>query len=201
VTKAGTPVGVLVVDRFFFFGPAAGDYLRKVDGKAVKTVEQAVAALEAAVAKPKLVLDLERAGLAYTATFILEDTPVAPPPDPEIDALIDKIEKVNDTSYKIPKKLADKLVANPTAFTRGARVVPAMKNGKPDGMKLYAIRPNSIFAKVGLTNGDTVKSVNRMPIDSAEHALKAYEKVRTASKITLEIVRRGNPVTIEWQIK
>jgi general secretion pathway protein C len=46
------------------------------------------------------------------------------------------------------------------AVAKGARVVPAVKNGKPDGFKLYAIRPSSVYSKLGLTNGDTIQSIN-----------------------------------------
>src|SRR2546427_744949 len=62
----------------------------------------------------------------------------------DIEAMADTtIKKIDDTHYEIDKKLVDTVLANPMAVGKGARVVPAVKNGKPDGFKLYAIRPSS----------------------------------------------------------
>jgi S1-C subfamily serine protease len=201
VTKQRQPAGVVVLDRFFLPGPTVGDIIRKIDGKPVKTVENVPAFLEASAAKPKLVIDLERAGVAFTQTLVLENSPPTATIDPETQKLIDTIEKVSDTSYKIPRKLVDAILANPMAFMKGARVVPAMKDGKPDGIKLYAIRPTSIFAKLGLANGDTLQKVNGMSLDSAEKGLEIYSKLRETKKLTVELVRRGKPVTLEWTVK
>ena len=72
-----------------------------------------------------------------------------PKDDPQ--ASIDSgIKKIDDNNYEIDKALVDKVLANPMAVAKGARVVPAVKNGKPDGFKLYAIRPCSVYAKLGL---------------------------------------------------
>ncbi|MGN6107838.1 MAG: type II secretion system protein GspC, partial [Kofleriaceae bacterium] len=83
---------------------------------------------------------------------------IAEPPPPvaegenkdELQAAIDNgIKKIDDTNFEIDKSLVDKVLVNPMAVAKGARVVPSMKNGKADGFKLYAIRPTSVFAKLG----------------------------------------------------
>ena len=66
---------------------------------------------------------------------------------------------------------------------KGARVVPAVKNGKPDGFKLYAIRPSSVYAKLGLQNGDTLQSINGFELTSADKALEVYTKLREATSL------------------
>ncbi len=69
------------------------------------------------------------------------------------------------------------------AVAKGARVVPAVKNGKPDGFKLYAIRPSSVYAKLGLQNGDTLQSINGFDLTSADKALEVYTKLREATSL------------------
>jgi type II secretory pathway component PulC len=73
-----------------------------------------------------------------------------PPPPPPPDPMLDTIEKVDDTHVKMPRKTAEYIFSNPVSMTKGARVVPAIKNGKAAGFKVYAIRPSSVFAKIGL---------------------------------------------------
>jgi general secretion pathway protein C len=120
----------------------------------------------------------------------------------ELQAAVDAgIKKIDDTTYEIDKSLVDKVIANPMAFTRGARVVPAMKNGKPEGIKLYAIRPTSPYAKLGLTNGDTLQSINGFELNSMEKGLEIYGKLREATSLEVEIQRRGKPVTLKYRIR
>ena len=83
------------------------------------------------------------------------------------------IKKIDDTTYEIDKSLVDKVLANPMAVAKGARVVPAVKNGKPDGFKLYAIRPSSVYAKLGLSNGDTIQSINGFELTTADKATRS----------------------------
>ena len=199
VTKNGVPAGVVLsTDWFGTNGPLRGDLLRKVDGKPVTTVDQAFKAIEASLAKPKIVLDLERNARAFSVTVQLVTDPAD---DPELDALVDKIEQLSETSYKVPKKLFEKAAANPMVFANGARTVPFMKNGKPEGIKLYAIRPSSLFAKLGFMNGDTLVSVNGVAVAVDAKAVDAFGKLGTAKRFELELIRRGKPVTLEWTVK
>ncbi len=142
---------------------------------------------------------------------------VTPPPTPvastepttpstgdgdELQASIDNgIKKIDDNNYEIDKKLVDQVLANPMAVAKGARVVPAVKNGKPDGFKLYAIRPSSVYAKLGLTNGDTIQSINGFDLTTADKALEVYTKLREATSLEMEVTRRGKPVTLKYTIR
>lgn len=111
------------------------------------------------------------------------------------------IKKIDDNNYEIDKSLVEKVLLNPMAVAKGARVVPSMKNGKPDGFKLYAIRPSSAFAKLGLANGDTLQSINGFELTSADKALEVYTKLREATSLEVEVTRRGKPVTLKYSIR
>jgi len=111
------------------------------------------------------------------------------------------IKKIDDNNYEIDKSLVEKVLLNPMAVAKGARVVPSMKNGKPDGFKLYAIRPSSAFARLGLANGDTLQSINGFELTSADKALEVYTKLREATSLEVEVTRRGKPVTLKYSIK
>ena len=113
------------------------------------------------------------------------------------DPLLDTIEKIDDFTYHVPRKTAEALFGDPMKLmTRGARVVPSLKNGQPNGLKLYAIRPSSPFARVGLQNGDTVHAVNGFDLSETDALVDAYVKLKDASVFELEITRRGRPVSI-----
>lgn len=120
-------------------------------------------------------------------------------PDPP-DPLVATIKKIDDNHVEMPASTRDKLLADPMTFARGARVVPAMKNGQPDGFKLYAIRPSSMYAAMGFMNGDTLHSVNGYELNSRD-TTDAYIKLKTAKSAVFDITRRGRDMTITIDVK
>jgi general secretion pathway protein C len=125
-----------------------------------------------------------------------------PQPGNELEGMIDQgIKKVSEDSYEVQRDLVNSLLANPMAMARGARVVPSVKDGVPNGFKLYAIRPSSVYGKIGLRNGDTVTAVNGFDLSSPDKALEVYTKVREASNLTVSVLRRGKPMTLNYTIR
>jgi type II secretory pathway component PulC len=122
--------------------------------------------------------------------------PVLPTPDP----LLDTIERVDDTHVRVPTKVLEGVLADPMTYSKGARVVPAIRNGKPDGFKLYAIRPSSLFARLGFSNGDTIHALNGFELTSADKALEVYTKLRDATSVSVDITRRGKPIELTIEI-
>lgn len=116
----------------------------------------------------------------------------------EVDA---GVKKVNDTTFEIDRALVDKVLANPMAVARGARVVPSIKDGKNNGFKLYAIRPSSVYSKLGMRNGDTIHAVNGFDLTTADKALEVYQKVKESSNLSVTVTRRGKPVTLTYTIR
>jgi hypothetical protein len=122
----------------------------------------------------------------------------------ELQAAIDAgIKKVDDTTYTITRDLVTKLTANPEPLLKGARIMPAVKNAKPNGIKLYAIRPSAVFAKIGLLNGDTVQKINGQDILGIEDALAISKKLaadKKLAKVVIDVLRRGKPATLSITI-
>lgn len=113
------------------------------------------------------------------------------------------VRKVSETQYEIDRNLLEKVLGDTNAIARSARVVPSVspKDGKPNGFKLYAIRPESVYSTIGLQNGDTVSAINGQEINSPEKAFELYAKLRTASGLQISIIRRGQPMTIDYSIR
>lgn len=80
------------------------------------------------------------------------------------------------------------------AGATGARVLPSVKNGQPNGAKLYAIRPSSVYARAGLQNGDTVHTINGVDVQAPDQLL--IDKLFAVDHLELSITRRGKPVTL-----
>ena len=81
------------------------------------------------------------------------------------------------------------------------RIRPHFKDGKADGLALSNIKGDSIFAKLGLRDGDIVRGVNDRAIRSPDDILSFYKKLRSGSPISLQINRRGQERTINYSIR
>ena len=111
------------------------------------------------------------------------------------------IKKIGPNRYEVERKLVNEFLQNAAMAGRGAKIVPNMKGGKPNGFRLYAIRPYSIFAKLGIRNGDVIRAVNNQDITSPDKALELYTKLRGASHLTISLNRRNKPVTMHYTIR
>jgi len=116
----------------------------------------------------------------------------------EVDA---GVRKLDDSHYEVDRALVAKLLASPAAAARGGRIVPSVKDGRPDGFKLYAVRRDSVYSRIGLRSGDTIHAVNGFELTSMDKALEVYTKVRESSRLSVSVSRRGKPVTLEYTIR
>jgi general secretion pathway protein C len=124
------------------------------------------------------------------------------PPSADGSELDGSIKKIAEDSYEIERALVNDLLANPMSVARDARIMPSRgTNGQPGGFKLYAVRPASVFARLGIRNGDTVTSVNGLDLSSPDDALEVYTKLREASHLSVSVIRRGKPMTLSYNIR
>jgi general secretion pathway protein C len=78
---------------------------------------------------------------------------------------------------------------------------PHMENGRPTGIAISGIKPNAIFRKLRLRNGDIITGVNGNSIESVEDALRIFENLATNPEIQIQIKRRGREQTLDYRIE
>jgi general secretion pathway protein C len=94
-------------------------------------------------------------------------------------------------TYAIQRQDVENTLANLNQVAMHARVVPSFVNGVSKGFKLFAMRPDSIYTRLGMKNGDILQRVNGFELTSPTQALEAYNHLRSSSRIELEIERDG----------
>ncbi len=82
-----------------------------------------------------------------------------------------------------------------------ARIVPAFKDGVATGFKLFSIRPDSLYTKIGIQNGDVIKRINGFDINSPDKALEVYTKLKESNRIEIEIDRNGANVRKTYNVR
>ena len=85
---------------------------------------------------------------------------------------------------------------------QSARLVPNTTDGdRVNGFKIFAIRPGTLFNKIGLRNGDIIQKVNDVSLEQVEQGFALYQTFQEDQEIVFNIVRKDNPQTISVMIK
>jgi general secretion pathway protein C len=111
------------------------------------------------------------------------------------------IRAVSENTYEVPETELQQALARLDVLATQARIVPAIEDGKPAGFKLAAIRQGSLYTKIGLQNGDVLKRINGLSLDTPEKMLEAFTKLREAKHIELDIGRAGGSVRKVYDVR
>jgi general secretion pathway protein C len=111
------------------------------------------------------------------------------------------IKKLAENSYAIDEKEVENAINNINQLMTQVRVVPNFQDGKTTGFKVFAIKPNSVFANVGLRNGDVIQRVNDRDITTPDKAFQAFQELRNERNLTIQISRGGENKTLNYEIR
>lgn len=114
----------------------------------------------------------------------------------------DSVRKVAEDRWVLDNREVDRLRSDMGSLMTQVRVVPNFGDGgQPDGFKVFAIRPGSLFAKIGLQNGDVVRKINGIEFRGPEQAMEAYARLRDETSIQIELVRQNQSRTLNYEIR
>lgn len=109
--------------------------------------------------------------------------------------------QVGAGSYVIDQRALTAALDNPGQAMTDARLLPNARDGKVDGFKVSEVKPAGLFAMIGLRNGDTLLKINDFAIDSPDRAMQSFVSLKGQSRIKLDLVRDGQPVTLTYDIR
>jgi type II secretory pathway component PulC len=107
---------------------------------------------------------------------------------------------ISPTLVHIRREFLSKVLGNSGKLIGIAAVAPKMEGGKPVGLWIRGIRDGTLLDKLGIHNADVLTSINGKPLEGTDAALEAYTLLRTADKFSLAIKRRGESLTINYNI-
>ncbi len=112
-----------------------------------------------------------------------------------------RIRKVGDNNYVMDRREVEGVLEDFNKLLTQIRIVPHFKDGKPNGFKVFNIRPNSLFMKLGMVNGDIIKRVNGLDITGPEQALQMYQQLKQESRITIDLERFSKNITLQYEVR
>jgi hypothetical protein len=103
--------------------------------------------------------------------------------------------------YMMARSFVERMLRQQQSAIAGARAVLYEQAGRVVGVKLSGIRRTSLLAKLGLQNGDLLRSINGYGLTTPDDALNAYSKLRNASRLSLAIARHERAITLAYSIE
>ena len=111
------------------------------------------------------------------------------------------VRRIGSNRWSVSREAIESAKGNLSQLMTQVRVTPNFTEGKPDGFKLLSIKRGSIFDRLGLRNGDVVRGINDVPLDSPEKALEVYGQLESGQSVRVDVVRRGRQQTFTYELK
>jgi len=93
------------------------------------------------------------------------------------------------------------MAESPQRVVAAVDVKPALVGRRFVGFRLLRIRPEGILRDcTSLVPGDVIVSVNREPLERPEQFMRAWEVVKNASAIEVEVERGGRRILYRWTL-
>jgi general secretion pathway protein C len=103
--------------------------------------------------------------------------------------------------FVIEEAELDKGLENLPLLLTQARAVPYFKDGRSIGLRLFAIKTGSLYEKVGLKNGDILKTINGNNLGDISQALKLFEQLKQERSINLTLERDKQEREFKYTIR
>jgi len=115
-----------------------------------------------------------------------------------------RIQRVSETYYRIEKSAIEEALGNLNDIVTQARLVPNFTGEGEErtinGFRIFRIKPGSVFEKLGLRNGDVIRKINGVEMDSIERGFELLRQLRFEREFEIEVKRGTREMTLNYEI-
>jgi general secretion pathway protein C len=111
------------------------------------------------------------------------------------------IRQVQPNRWVLDKQEVTAALGNLSQLLTKARVIPNFTDGKPDGFKIFSIAPDSLYAKIGLQNGDVLQQINGVEVKDPENFMRVFQQLKDETQIALDFVRNNRRESYSYEIR
>jgi general secretion pathway protein C len=112
------------------------------------------------------------------------------------------VRQIDPNRYVVDRSTVNNNLSNMAALFTEIRAVPNLgADGASHGFKLSEIQPDSIFQQIGLRDGDILTGVGGQNVGDPAKAIQLLSSLRSQSSISLTVMRGGQPVQFQYNIR
>lgn len=114
----------------------------------------------------------------------------------------DKIEdfKTKDNGAVVSRDYLNSYVTNMDKIWNNIAINEIKNGDRIDGFKIEKINKDSVFGKLGLKEGDIIKSVNNNVLASYADAFRVYNDIGNIKYLNIEILRNNELMELSYEI-
>ena len=106
-----------------------------------------------------------------------------------------------ESTVVVKRSEVDESLKNVHQLLSQVRIRPHFTDGVAAGLAISNIKPGSIFARMGLRNGDIVQGLNGRNIQTPDDVMEVYQRLKSGSRVTVQVMRDGEEKIINYQIR
>jgi type II secretion system protein C len=110
------------------------------------------------------------------------------------------VHRMSPTRYVIERSTVNRNLQNMAKLLTEVRAIPNLENGASNGFRLSEIQQGSIFQEIGLHDGDVLTAIEGEHLNDPTKALPLLQSLRNRSSITLNVIRNGGPLQLNYHI-
>jgi general secretion pathway protein C len=112
------------------------------------------------------------------------------------------VRQIDPNRYVLDRSTVNNNLNNMASLFTQVRAVPNLgPNGQSNGFKLSEIQPDSIFQQIGLRDGDILTGVGGQSVGDPSKAFQLLTSLRNQNSISLTVMRGGQPVQLQYNIR
>lgn len=106
-----------------------------------------------------------------------------------------------ESTVVVKRSEVDESLKNVHQLLSQVRIRPHFTDGVADGLAVSNIKPGSIFARMGLQSGDIVQGLDGRNIQTPDDVMEVYQRLKSGSRVTVQVMRDGEEKIINYQIR
>jgi general secretion pathway protein C len=119
----------------------------------------------------------------------------------EVPAPAARIRRTGTDAFIVDRRELDGVVDNMSGLMTQLRAVAEVTEGRPSGFRLFQIKEDSIFHRLGLQDGDVVQRVNGTVVSDPTSLLTFLGRLRSEPRVAVDIVRDGGTRTLVYDLR
>lgn len=130
----------------------------------------------------------------------VEDLPLPEYKEVKVSTQVEDIVVKDENLRSLKRDVIDNYAKNFDSIWKDINILEVREGDEIVGFKIRYISPSSLFAKIGLLPGDTIKYVNNKELKSYADAFYFYKKINELNSIRITVLRDNELKDLEYEI-
>jgi type II secretory pathway component PulC len=103
--------------------------------------------------------------------------------------------------YVVSRAFASQALGKLAGVRGLGRFAPDMRDGRSLGLRVHGVKRNSPLHRLGIRNGDVLRTLNGHSLANPDGLLAAAPLLQTQRSLSLALLRKGQPRTLQYSLQ